>query len=298
MNVARRIVLASCPVLVGRWVLSQVVVELELRNAADNRAHPDTPSQTSAACCDVNCRRHADEGAATTGTLDSHDLGCPMPSSPGVNLLGCVARIDGQSPNRHLGSALVSPALIKNCGEPRPDLLTRGIAINHPVLNKPGLSFPTPSPNRDLDAIFLHICTGSQKQPVPRNCPNFVIFAPVVEPLPVGCLTGFHPGLAEFRVLHRLDGRIRALSRQPGGRNLGPRAPTDRAVKAGNVKADCTTIIGEGRGGRPPFAVFQHPGLIVLLDVGLAVLTFIPCGLGPRFLPFELLELKPLPLST
>ena len=67
-------------------------------------------------------------------------------------------------------------------------------------------------------------CTSApavRNSPPAGTVPAFQLFAPVVEPLPVGRFAGFHPGLAEQHVLRRLEGCIIVLGLFPAPGDVG-----------------------------------------------------------------------------
>ena len=83
--------------------------------------------------------------------------------------------------------------------------------------------------------VSLNVGTGGKQQATDRDCPDPVALAAFQQALPVGRFAFLDPGLTQFGVLERLDGRRRtrllAHSQFPGDGDLAPTAPADRAVE-------------------------------------------------------------------
>ena len=59
--------------------------------------------------------------------------------------------------------------------------------------------------------ILLDVGTGGQKEATGRHDSRLPVLPAIIEPLPVGRLTRFHPGLAEQHILRCLEGGIIVL---------------------------------------------------------------------------------------
>lgn len=165
-------------------------------------------------------------------------------------------------------------------------------ALDHDVVDEPAFQTTAPGPDIDLDTVLLDVGPGRQEQPARRHRAGRPALAPVVEPLPVRGFSGLDPGLAEDGVPKRLDRLVRPLRRVPSPHDPLPAQPADRRVERREVIPDRGRI--GGRGGRPPFAAFQHRRLVVFRDCRVAPLAVIFRRLRAALLPAQPVELQPL----
>src|SRR5512147_1997672 len=115
------------------------------------------------------------------------------------------------------------PGLTEQFRQRRPGFRAFWAALNNNVIDQPAFQTAAPRPDRDLDAILLHVGAGGKEQASQRHCAHAVILAPFVEPLPIRRLAGFGPGLAE----HGVDEAALRLVRRLAGFPL-PRDPLPR----------------------------------------------------------------------
>ena len=174
------------------------------------------------------------------------------------------------------------PGFIKQASQLIPDLGSRGVTHQHPVLDKPR-SLATPErPDGDLDAIFLHVAAPRQEQSTFLNGTHPVVFAAFQQALPVGCFAFLDPRFTEFSVLEGLDGGGRsgflADGTLPCGGDFPPVTPTNRAVQARQME---TGGLARYVSHCSPFAVFQHPRLVMLRNRYLAGLADVGGRVGP-----------------
>ena len=194
----------------------------------------------------------------------------------------------------------MGPGLAQHVAQTAPDRIARGVAHQHPVLDQPGFLAPAERPDGCLDPIFLHVRTAHQQQSTWRNRADGVVLASFDQALPVWRFAFLDPGLAKLGVLERLDGRRRARfladGRLPRGGDVTPTAPSNRAVERRQMEPGSLSIpIGKHR---PPLAVLQHPGLVVLSDRRVARLANVGRRLRCALVPAQLLEPKPLAMTT
>src|SRR5512134_2644511 len=100
------------------------------------------------------------------------------------------------------------------------------------MIDQPTFQAAAPGPDRDLDAILLHVGAGGEKQAAARHGAAAEILAPLVEPLPVRRLAGLGPGLAEHGVDEAALSLVRRLASFPLAGDPLPRQPAHRAVEA------------------------------------------------------------------
>ncbi len=118
----------------------------------------------------------------------------------------------------------------------------RGVAFEHPIIDRPRLLAPAPRGNLDLDAVLLDIRASRKEQPARRHSADLVRLAPVVELLPLRRFAEQRPRLAQHGVDEDLKQRrvfLRLLELLGG---VAPREPTDRTVQAGDVEARRPTV--------------------------------------------------------
>jgi hypothetical protein len=165
------------------------------------------------------------------------------------------------------------PGLAEQGGELAPGGRLAGSALKDEMVDEPAFQAATPGPDGNLDAIFLHVGVGGEEQAAQRHGVDPPILAPLVEPLPIGCLAGLRPGLTQHGVDEAALRLVRRLTGFPLPGDPLPRQPADRAVQAGEVKADRQRI--DRRRRRPPLALGQHLRLVMLGDRPLAGLAVI-----------------------
>ena len=150
----------------------------------------------------------------------------------------------------------------------------------------------------DMECAILGITHfskgGKDTDPAQR-----VVLSALDQTLPIRGFAFLDPGLTELRVLEGLDRRCRtgllAHRAFPGGGDVPPAAPPDRAVQRGQVKPSGPAV---ARCGRPPLAVFEHPRLVGLGNRGVAGLADVRRRVGLPALPAQLLEAQPLPVRA
>ena len=89
------------------------------------------------------------------------------------------------------------PSLTEQVGQLLPATRIAGPALNDQVIDQPTLQPAAPSPDIDLDAIFLNVRPGGQEQAPLWNSASFPSLALVRQALPVRRLAGFDPCFAE-----------------------------------------------------------------------------------------------------
>src|SRR5512132_2554990 len=106
------------------------------------------------------------------------------------------------------------------------------------MVNEPAFEPAAPRPYRDFDPVLLHVGAGGEEQPALRHRAHAVILAPFIQALPVGCLAGLDPGLAQRGVDEAALRLVRCLARLPLPGDPLPGEPADGAIEARQVKAD------------------------------------------------------------
>ena len=107
------------------------------------------------------------------------------------------------------------PGSVQEPGKRFPGLLAFWSALDHDVIDEPAFELPAPGPDVDLDAVFLDIGAGGQKQTARRNRAGFPAFAPFIEALPVGGFACLDPGLAQHGVAEGPNGLVGTLCGLP-----------------------------------------------------------------------------------
>ena len=223
------------PILIHFGAFFEVVVKLQLGNAASDRKEFDAPAQLLAALRQIQCRWRTDQRCATCDAFDRHHPAVATGPHEGVGFLRGKAGIQGKTRQRQRSPRGMGPGFGDHPGQGFPDRITGGITHQHPMLDQPGFLAAPEGPDRGLDAILLYIGPADQEQATVRHTADPVVLTPLDEALPVGGFTFLDPGFAQFRVLESLDGRCRtgflAHRRLPGSGNVLPTAPADRAVE-------------------------------------------------------------------
>jgi len=186
--------------------LAQVVVELELGNAAGHREHLDASAQLLATGGGIHRRWGTDQRRATGNSLDRHQPRIAHAAHEGICFLGGVAGIQGDSRQTQLAATAVGPGFTHQLGESRPDLGACRVSHQHPVLDQPRCLAPPEGPDRDFDAVLLNVSAGGEQQAARGHGANAVILAPLQQALPIGRFAFLDPGLTQFGVLEGLDG--------------------------------------------------------------------------------------------
>ncbi len=96
---------------------AQVVVELQLGNAAGHRKHLDAPAQLLATGGGIHRRRRADQRRTTGNPLDGHEPGFAHAAHEGIGLLGGVAGIQGNPCQAQLAATAVGPGFAHQLGQ-------------------------------------------------------------------------------------------------------------------------------------------------------------------------------------
>ena len=161
---------------------------------------------------------------------------------PSVNGSGFIAGIDGQFGQRHHRAMLMHPSLAKKRCQLVPARRIVRAARNDDVIDEPALQPATPSPDIDLDAVFLHVRTGSQEQPACgdlRREGN----PPVGQTLPFRGFAAFNPCLTQQRVARGAQHLVGALGSQPVPCDLFPAFPADRRIEGREVEPDGMWVV-------------------------------------------------------
>jgi hypothetical protein len=122
-------------------------------------------------------RRRADQGRAARHALDRHHARVAAGTHEGVGLLRGKAGVQRETRQRHRRARGVRPVLGQQLGQSLPHRVAGGVAHQHAVLDQPGLLAAPEGPDRDLDAILLHVGATHQQQAARRHAADAVVLA-------------------------------------------------------------------------------------------------------------------------
>ena len=122
-----------------------------------------------------------------------------------------------------------------------------------------------------------------------RHCPDGVVLAALIQSLPLRRIALLRPSLSQHCVDVNLQSlRILLCLRKLLG-CISPGEPTNRGIQAGEVKA-CRSPIAVGTS--PPFPAWEHPLLLVVLNLLPAMLADVDGLFGMPLWPAQLRELQ------
>src|ERR1039458_8999676 len=241
-------------ILVGGSVEPKPTVQFLFGHAGIDRPNPDAALQLRARWPDLHRRRRPNESGRPRIAFD-HQHAPALPSRPLVHLDGGEARIHGELQDLQLQTGRRRERLTQQSGELLPNLRSRRVPFEHPIIDRPRLLAPTPRRDLNLDAVLLDIRASRKEQPARRHGADLVRLAAVIKLLPLRGFAEERPRLAQHCVDEDLKQRrvfLRLLELLGG---VAPREPTDRTVQAGDMEARRPTIAF--RAGAP-LAARQH----------------------------------------